>query len=263
MAGRVEGKVAMVTGAGSGLGQAAAEMLAREGAQVAVTDLDGAAAKSVADGIQSAGGAAIPIAHDVTKQDDWAGALEKTAEKWGALHILVNNAGVSIGGNIESMEFETWKHLQDVDLDSVFWGCKLALPALCDSGSGAIVNISSVSSILGRPQSIGYGMVKAGVAYITKSVALYCAQNDYPVRCNSVHPAIARTPLLQRFFNDANSEEEALAALAADNPMGKILEPDDVAYGVLYLASEEARMVNGAELVIDGGMTAGKNPPRT
>lgn len=258
MAGRVDGKVALITGGGSGLGKAAADMLAREGASVVVTDIDEQSAEATAGGITDAGGRAVACGHDVTQPDEWAAALAFTQTEMGALHILVNNAGVSIGGSIESLDFATWKRLHEIDLDSVFHGCKLALPMMRDSGNGSIVNLSSVSSLLARPQSLGYGTVKAGVAYLTKSVAVYCAQEQYPVRCNSVHPAIADTPLLKRFFEEAGDEQVARKALAADNPLGKILEPDDVAYAILYLASDEARMVNGAELVIDGGMTAGR-----
>ena len=262
MAGRVDGKVALVTGAGSGLGRASAQMLAAEGAAVAVTDVNRQTAHATADEISGNGGQAIALGHDVTRPDEWQAAIDETFSALGGINILVNNAGVSIGGSIEDLEFETWKKLHEIDLDSVFHGCKLALPALRDSGNGSIVNISSVSIILGRPKAVGYGTVKAGVAYLTNSVALYCAENGYPVRCNSVHPAIADTPLLKRFFDQAESEEKARQALAADNPLGAILQPDDVAYGVLYLASDEARMVNGAELVIDGGMTAGRMTPK-
>ncbi|MDA0241657.1 MAG: glucose 1-dehydrogenase [Proteobacteria bacterium] len=258
MSGRVAGKIALVTGAGSGLGKAASEMLAREGASVVVTDIDVQSAQATAAAITESGGKALAIGHDVTMPEDWTTALERTQAEFGGLNILVNNAGVSIGGSIESLEFATWKKLHEIDLDSVFHGCKLALPMMRDTGNGSIVNLSSVSSLLARPRSIGYGTVKAGVAYLTKSVALYCAQEQYPVRCNSVHPAIADTPLLKRFFEDAGDEQTARADLAADNSLGKILEPDDVAYAILYLASDEARMVNGAELVIDGGMTAGR-----
>ena len=197
-------------------------------------------------------------AHDATSQADWQGALAQVEAAFGGLNILVNNAGISSRSNIEQTELAEFHRVMTINVDSVYLGCQAALPVIDRSGDGAIVNLSSVSALLPRPHSIAYGTTKAAVAYMTKSVALYAVAQGYNVRCNSVHPAIARTPLIEQFYESMGGEDEALATFAADNPLGDILAPEDVAYGVLYLASDEARMVNGAELVIDGGMSVGR-----
>ena len=263
MSGRVDGKTALVTGAGIGLGRAFADRLAAEGARVAVTDIDEAAARETAAAINEGNpGAAIAIRHDVTDAGQWQAALAATHTAFGGLHILVNNAGISAGGDIESTDYETFKKLQTVDLDSVFLGCQAAIPLMRDSGGGSIINISSVVGIMGNPHTVSYGTAKAGVRYLTKSVALDCARKGYKIRCNSVHPTFAKTPLLQRFADAKGSSlEEAHETLASLIPLGEILEPEDVANVVLFLASDESRMMTGSELVIDGGLSAGYVPP--
>ncbi len=262
MAGRVEGKTALVTGAGSGLGRGAALHLAREGANIVATDLDEATAAETAEMIDAERqGAAISAHHDATSEDDWKSALELCRNQFGSLQILVNNAGISIGGDIESTDFATWKKLQEIDVDSVFWGCKLALPYMKDTG-GSIINISSTVGILGNPLTLAYGTAKAAVRSMTKSIALHCARHKYNVRCNSVHPTFIKTPLLQRFADAMGGDEEAAYQTLGDLiPLGDILETEDVTHGIIYLASDESRMMTGAELVIDGGLTCGYMPP--
>ena len=260
--GRVKGKIALVTGAGSGLGRTAAIHLAEEGANIIVTDINEVTANKTAsliNGIRL--GAAVASRHDVTSQDDWAKVLELVEITFGKLNVLVNNAGISIGGDIENTEFSDWKKLQEVDIDSVFWGCKLAIPQMKQAGSGSIINISSTVGILGNPLTLGYGSAKAAVCSMTKSIALHCAHHKYNIRCNSVHPTFIKTPLLNRFTEAVGDKREAYETLAKLIPLGEILETRDVTYGIIYLASDESRMITGSELVIDGGLTCGYMPP--
>ncbi len=254
--GRVDGKVALVTGGGSGLGRAISEMLAREGARVAVTDIDEAAAQDIASSINAeTPGAAIALAHDVTEAAAWSAALERTVAEFGGLHILVNNAGIAEGGSIEDTDFETWRRVHAVDLDGVFLGCKLALPHIHASGGGSIVNISSIAGIVAGHNMAAYNSAKAAVRHLTKSVALHCAKQGYGIRCNSVHPAFVRTPILDPLV-ERFGVEEAYAKLGRQIPLGRIGEPEEIAYGVLYLASDESSFMTGAELVLDGGISA-------
>jgi NAD(P)-dependent dehydrogenase (short-subunit alcohol dehydrogenase family) len=260
--GRVEGKVALITGAGSGLGRDSAIHLAEEGANIVATDLNVVTANetvSLINGMRT--GAAVAAKQDATSQDDWIKALELVQRTFGGLNILVNNAGISIGGDIENTKFSDWKKMQEVDVDSVFWGCKLAIPQMKESGTGSIINISSTVGIIGNPLTLGYGSAKAAVCSMTKSIALHCARHKYNIRCNSVHPTFIKTPLLTRFTEAVGDEQEAYRTLAELIPLGEILETRDVTYGIIYLASDESRMVTGSELVIDGGLTCGYMPP--
>jgi NAD(P)-dependent dehydrogenase (short-subunit alcohol dehydrogenase family) len=254
--GRVAGKIALVTGAGSGLGRAISELLAREGARVAVTDIDEAAAQQTAGSINgSTPGAAIALNHDVTEAAAWSAALERSVAEFGGLHILVNNAGIAEGGSIEDTDYETWRRVHAIDLDGVFLGCKLALPHIRASGGGSIVNISSIAAIVAGHNMAAYNSAKAAVRHLTKSVALHCAKQGYGIRCNSVHPAFVRTPILDPLVARFG-EQEAYAKLGRQIPLGRIGEPEEVAYGVLYLACDESSFMTGAELVLDGGLSA-------
>ncbi len=249
---RVAEKIALVTGAAQGLGEAASRMLVKEGAMVALTDINFEGVQSVAD---SLGDAAIAIKHDVTDEAQWKKVLMETVDYFGGLNILVNNAGISSGESIEDISFENWKKIHAVDLDSVFLGCKYAIPYIKDSGGGSIINISSISGIIAGHNTVAYNSAKAAVRHMTKSVALHCAKHKYNIRCNSVHPVFVKTPILDRLV-DMFGKEEAYAKLARQIPLGHIGEPDDVAYAVVYLASDESKMMTGAEIVIDGGISA-------
>ncbi len=254
--GRVAGKIALVTGGGSGLGRAISELLAREGARVAVTDIDAGAARETVDAIlRETPGAAIAVRHDVTEAADWRAALERTVAEFGGLHILVNNAGIAEGGSIEDTDLETWRRVHAIDLDGVFLGCKLALPHIKAAGGGSIVNISSVAGIVAGHNMAAYNSAKAAVRHLSKSVALHCAKQGNGIRCNSVHPAFVRTPILDPLV-DRFGAEDAYAKLGRQIPLGRIGEPAEVAYGVLYLASDESSFMTGAELVLDGGLSA-------
>ncbi len=261
MAGRVEGKIALVTGGAQGLGEAASRMLAREGARVAVTDVNFAGAQQVAAAINAMrAGAAIALPHDVTKEDDWVRVLAETDAAFGGLHVLVNNAGIGLTKDLEQITLEEWRHVHAIDLDGVFLGCKHAVGLMARTVKttglgGSIVNISSISGIIAGHNMAAYNSAKAGVRHLSKSVALYCAKKGMNIRSNSVHPVFIATPILdglvQRF-----GREEAYAKLARQVPLGKIGEPDDIAYAVLYLASEESKFVTGSELKVDGGISA-------
>jgi NAD(P)-dependent dehydrogenase (short-subunit alcohol dehydrogenase family) len=250
--GRVDGKVALVTGGASGIGRASAMMLAREGARVAVSDINLDGARAVAEEI---GGAAIAIDHDVTREDAWTMALGTVTAALGGLHVLVNSAGAAITGTVEETSLEDWRRLHALDLDSVFLGCKHAIGPIAASGGGSIVNISSISGIVAGHNLAAYNSAKAGVRHLTKSVALHCARQGNGVRCNSVHPAFVDTPILDGILR-RGTREEGLERLAAQIPLGIVGAPDDVAWAVLYLASDESRFMTGSELVIDGGVSA-------
>lgn len=257
--GRVSGKTALITGAAGGLGQAMARMLVKEGAKVAVSDLNLNGAKALADAINAEHpDAAFAYEHDVTREDDWVRVVAAAAEDMGGLSILVNNAG--IGGGLvwaEQDTLENWRQVQAVNVESVMLGCKHAMPLLRASGAGAIVNISSIAGLVAAPGMGAYNATKAAVWLYTKTVALEAAQAGWNVRANSVHPVFIKTPILDPFVAMAGGDEStAHAKLARGIPLKRIGEPDDVAYCVLYLASDESKFVTGAEFKIDGGMTA-------
>ncbi len=253
---RVEGKIALVTGAGSGLGRAISVLLAAEGAKVAVTDINEETAAATAATINDATpGAALALHHDVTDEAGWQAVLARAVGHFGGLGVLVNNAGIGDAGTIEETDFATWKRVHAVDLDSVFLGCKYAIGHMVAAGGGSIVNISSVAGIIAGHNMAAYNSAKAGVRLLSKSVALHCARKGYNIRSNSVHPTFINTPILKPII-DRFGEAEAFAKLRRQIPLGRVGEPDDVAYGVLYLASDESSFMTGAELVIDGGISA-------
>ena len=250
--GRVEGKVALVTGAASGLGKATAAMLLREGAKVCLSDIDSEGGAQAAGEL---GEGAMFVEHDVTDEAAWAAAVERTVTAFGGLNILVNNAGIGFIKNVEDTTLQEWRTVHAIDLDGVFLGCKAAIRAIANSGGGSIVNISSVSGIIAGHNLAAYNSAKAGVRLLSKSVALHCAREGYNIRCNSVHPSFIDTPMLSG-LTERYGREEGLAKLGRQLPLGNVGEPDDVAYAVLYLASDESKFMTGAELVIDGGISA-------
>jgi NAD(P)-dependent dehydrogenase (short-subunit alcohol dehydrogenase family) len=257
--GRVAGKAALITGAAGGLGQAMARMLAREGASVAVTDVNLDGAQALADAINADhAGAAFAFAHDVTDEAQWASVVDQAAAAMGGLSILVNNAG--IGGELawsEQDTLENWRRVQAVNVESIMLGCKHAMPHLRASGAASIVNISSVAGLAAAPGMGAYNATKAAVWMYTKTIALEAARAGWNVRCNSVHPVFIKTPILDPFVAMAGGDEAAAhEKLARGIPLKRIGEPDDVAYCVLYLASDESKFVTGAEFRIDGGMLA-------
>ena len=264
--GKLAGKVALVTGGASGIGRATSLLLAREGAAVAVTDLQDAAGRECVAEIAGAGGRAIFIHHDVASEDDWRAAIAHTSEAFGRLDVLVNNAGIAIAGLITEVSLADWRRQQAVNLDGVFLGFKPALPLMRAGGGGSVVCIASTAALVGSSNLVSYSATKGGVRALAKSMAMQCAGLKDGVRVNSIYPGIIGTPIYgtmegapQHGPGGANTKHlsrdpDALATMFV--PLGTKGAPEDIAAGVLYLASDDSRYVTGAELVIDGGMVA-------
>lgn len=257
MSGRVAGKAALVTGAGQGIGAAVAQLLAREGARVLVSDIDDAAAAAQAAQLNEGfgDGTAFSIRLDVTSEADWATAIGYAQERLGGISVLVNNAGIVLTGSVEDFDLDEWRRGMAVNVDSVFLGCKHALPLLRENTPASIVNISSIAGLIASGNFANYNASKAAVWLLSKSVALHCASKKWDVRCNSVHPAFVQTPILQDLVGDRD-EAEVFAKLAKQVPIGRLGEAGEIAQSVLYLASDESRFVTGAEIKIDGGISA-------
>jgi NAD(P)-dependent dehydrogenase (short-subunit alcohol dehydrogenase family) len=256
--GRLDGKIALVTGAASGLGRRMAERFAGEGARVLLTDIDGAGAAAAAAEI---GGSAAAFSHDVTSEEQWIAAVAQAKQLFGGLHILVNNAGIGTWGTVEETSLEDWRRVHAIDLDGVFLGCKHALPLIRETvrreaSRGSILNISSIAGVIASGRMASYNSAKAGVRHLTKSVALHCASSRDPITCNSVHPAFIDTPILDGFVAEGMTREDMKAKLGRQVPAGTVGDPDDVAWAAVYLCSDEAKFVTGAELYIDGGISA-------
>ncbi len=260
MAGRVEGKVALITGGASGIGRGCAERLAEEGAVAVVTDLqDNMGAEAVA-AIEKAGGKAWYLHHDVTQEGEWESVVAEIKARHGRLDILVNNAGIGIGGSILEMTLADWQRQTAVNLDGVFLGVKHSIPLMRASGDGgSIINMSSVAGLKGSAMLAGYCATKGGVRLFSKAIAMECANAKDGIRVNSVHPGLIETPIWLTVGQAVNPlanappDLDAMSALAV--PLGVKGWPLDIANGVLWLASAESRYVTGQELVIDGGLT--------
>jgi NAD(P)-dependent dehydrogenase (short-subunit alcohol dehydrogenase family) len=248
---RVEGKVAIVTGGAHGIGRATARMLAEEGARVAVTDLDAEAGPEAAEAITEAGGEALFLEHDVTSEDDWARVVREVTDTYGPPDVLVNNAGIYRIEPIEETSVEDWRTLMDVNVTGVFLGLKHCTPPMREQGRGSVINLSSVAGLVGVANHTCYGASKGAVRTMTKDAAIELAEDG--VRVNSVHPAYIDTQMADYGAEAQDATKEELDAM---HPIGHMGEPDDVAYAVLYLASEESKFMTGAELVLDGGFTA-------
>jgi 3(or 17)beta-hydroxysteroid dehydrogenase len=251
---RVKDKVAIVTGGAAGLGAAEASLLAKEGARVVVTDIDEASIEKVAAGIESQGGKAIAARLDVTSEADWARIIKTTVDTFGKLDVLVNNAGVIFYKKIEDTSLAEWRWLMSVNLDGVFLGTRFAIEAMKKTGGGSVINISSVAGLVGNPDAAAYHASKGGVRLFTKAAAIECSKAGYGynIRVNSIHPGVIKTSMADTLMQDEVKYKTALSW----HPIGDFGETDDVAYGVLYLASDESKFITGSELVIDGGWTA-------
>lgn len=248
-------KIAVVTGGASGIGRATVGKLLQAGARVVVADIDREAAQRVA---QKSPGQATAMALDVSREDEWKRVLGETFDKFKRLDILVNSAGIGMSGNFESLSLEDWNRMVAVNLTGTFLGCKHVVPIMRAAGhGGAIVNISSIIGLVGGADVAGYSATKGGVAVLTKSVALHCAQHAPGVRCNSVHPAAVNTEMLDGAAARLGSREAMLQKMAALIPLGRVAEADDIADVILFLASDTARMVTGVQLNVDGGQLAG------
>ena len=259
MSGRVAGKKALITGAAQGLGAAQAMMLAREGAQVLLADVNasGAADQAAKINAELGAGTAFSVALDVTSEDQWIAAVDFANESMQGLSVLVNNAGIGVRGNIETCTLADWHRGFAVNVDSVFLGCQKALPLMKDSQPGSIVNISSIAGLIASDTMPGYNASKAAVWMLSKSVALYCAKMGWDIRSNSVHPTFIDTPILDGMVTSSGkSKDVIMEKLARQIPLKRVGHPDDIANGVLYLASDESRFMTGAELKLDGGISA-------
>ena len=255
---RLQGKVALVTGAAQGLGRAMAEKFVSQGAKVFATDLNLEKLDAWASGEPNI----RTMAQDVVDEDLWTQVVEETAKAFGKLHILVNNAGIGTLGTVESTEYKEWKKVLAVDLDSVFLGSKAAIPLLKESSTaeldGSIINISSVAGVVAAADFVAYNAAKAAVIHTTKSTALHLAKEKSFVRCNAILPVFTKTPILDNFVHAMGGDEVKVhGKLAKQIPMGRLAEPEDVANAALFLASNESRMITGSQIVIDGGVTAG------
>lgn len=248
--GRLDGRVALVTGAASGIGKATSRRLASEGAAVVVTDLQDEAGEAVAAGIRDDGGRAIFVHHDVSSQADWEAALQATREEFERLDILVNNAGIGDTAPIEETELDDYEKTIAVDQTGVFLGMKLAAPMLIDSGHGSVINISSIFGTTGGfGASPAYHAAKGAITTLSKNAALHWAAEG--VRVNSIHPGFIDTPLLDQAKGTPFEE-----LMVSTTPMGRLGRPEEVAAAIAYLAGDDASFVTGTELYVDGGYTA-------
>ena len=248
---RIEGKVALISGGARGQGAAEAILFAREGAKVVFGDILDDQGKQVEAEINEAGGEALYVHLDVTQEADWESAVETAVSRYGKLDILVNNAGITIRKNVEDTTEEDWDRIMAINAKGVFLGIKQAIPAMRQSGGGSIINISSTAGLVGSPYSgASYAATKGAVRLLTKATAIQYAKEG--IRCNSVHPGLLETPMTEDMLADPAHREERTARI----PLGRIGTAEDIAYGVLYLASDEASFITGSELVIDGGATA-------
>ncbi len=252
--GRVQDKVALVTGTASNpsLGRATALLLAREGAAVVVTDIDEAGAQDCAAQIEAAGGKALALHQDVTDEQQWQAVIAATEERFGSLDVLVNNAGIAVLKPISEMSLADWNRQIEVNLTSVFLGCKYGMEAMRRAGGGSIVNLSSVAGLVGLRSCVAYGAAKGGVRLMSKSIAVEGAGDN--IRCNSVHPGVIWTNMQAQAVGSDNPDDASVAVSRV--PLGRLGQPDDIANCILYLASDESNYVTGAEFTVDAGMTA-------
>jgi NAD(P)-dependent dehydrogenase (short-subunit alcohol dehydrogenase family) len=257
---RLDHKIALITGAGSGIGEACAEEMAKEGATVIVTDIDEDKGQSVAEKCK---GLFLPL--DVRNESHWQKTMEYIVTRFSRLDVLVNNAGITgLGSELgaqdcENVSLEDWRKVHAINLDGTFLGCKYAIKVMKKNPDkkGSIINISSRSGLVGVPNLAAYASSKAAIRNHSKSVALYCANQGYRIRCNSLYPAVILTPLWDAMIGKGQAREMALKDLAGGVPLHELGTPQDIAYAVIYLASDESKFMTGSELVIDGGILAG------
>jgi NAD(P)-dependent dehydrogenase (short-subunit alcohol dehydrogenase family) len=253
---RLSGKVVFVTGGARGLGAETARAMAAEGASVAVSDLDAAGAAALARELTAKGVKAFSIGHDVASEESWAAAISAVQNALGPLDVLVNNAGILLVKPIVDTTLEDFRKVSSVNVDGVFLGIKHAFRAMAARG-GCIVNLSSIAGLMGAANHIAYNASKGAVRLMTKAAALEAATLGWPIRCNSIHPGIMDTVMTQTHYR-LGYDNENTAAMLNMIPSGRFGTSADIAWAAVYLASDEASYVNGAELVVDGGVMAGR-----
>jgi NAD(P)-dependent dehydrogenase (short-subunit alcohol dehydrogenase family) len=249
--GRVAGKVAIVTGAASGIGRASAQLLAAEGARVVVADIADAG-QAVADGIVADGGEAVFVPTDVTSSEQVRALVDGTVERWGGLDVLVNNAALAIGGSAGEIEEADWQRVLDVNLSGVWRGMRSAIPHMLAHGGGSIVNVSSVQSLVGFVGWAGYAASKGGINALTQQAAVEYAPRG--IRVNAIIPGTILTGMNEGILDEVDDPDALMAGWVAMHPVGRIGMPDEVAPAVVYLASDESAFVTGVLLRVDGGM---------
>ena len=253
---RLTGKIAVITGGANGIGKAICERFVDEGALAVIADVNSETGKEAAEKLE---GKANFVKLDVREKDQWKSLMDGVISKYGKLDILVNNAGIlstSAQQSVEDVNLEEWRSVQSVNVEGVFLGCQAAIKVMKSTG-GSIVNLSSVAGLIASPGIVAYGASKGAVRQLTKSIAVDCARKGYRIRCNSVHPGLIETDMGQNsMLMGGGNPEENYKNRVALTPMGEVGSPIDIANGVLFLASDEARHMTGAELVIDGGLTA-------
>ena len=251
--GRLDGKTALVTGAASGIGLQTSIRLAEEGARVMMTDIN---LKEVRQQAEKLGANATFLKLDITEEEEWISVLDETVKRFDRLDILVNSAGMVLIADVEQITLEDWRKVHAVNLDGTFLGCKHGVRVMKEFGAGSIINLSSVSGMIGGFNLAAYNSSKGAVRMLTKSVALHCARAGYGIRCNSIHPTFIETPMLESMIRDSPDPEKARQTLVRQVPLRRIGKPDDVAKMIVYLASDESTFVTGTEMVIDGGVIA-------
>ncbi len=255
MAGRLEGKIALVTGGASGLGACSARLMAQEGAKVVITDIAEEPAQQL---VAEIGDAAHFVPLDVTSEQQWIDAIAAATGHFGALHVMVNSAGIGLSKTVEDIELEEWRKVHAIDLEGVFLGCKHGVAEIkkhTGNIGGSIINISSVSGIIAGANMAAYNSAKGGVRLLSKSVALHCAKSGYNIRCNSVHPTFINTPILDK-YRDRFGDEVMHQKLGRQVPLGRLGAPEEVGWPIVFLASDESSYMTGSEVVIDGGISA-------
>ncbi|MEM6625942.1 MAG: SDR family oxidoreductase [Pseudomonadota bacterium] len=258
MSDRLSGKVCVVTGGASGIGESTARIFAAQGATVVITDVQDALGEKLAGEID-----ATYHHQDASSETEWRSIVDAVVAEQGRLDVLVNNAGVFRGGTIEETELDMWNQVMAVNLTGVMLGCREAIRAMKDNPGGpkgSIVNVSSITGYVGLASGAAYTASKGGVRLLTKSVAVHCAREYRDIRCNSIHPGAIDTPMNQAAFDASGDADGMRAMFSGVQPIGRMTTPDEIANGILYLASDESSSTNGAELLIDGGWLAAPNP---
>lgn len=246
MADRLDGKVALITGGASGIGLAIAKKFIDEGAQVALADINADAGEKVAAQI---GDNAMFVTLDVTQEDQWEAAFKAVIARFGKVNVVVNNAGIAIGNNIEDIPLEQWNKVVAINGTGMMLGTKHGIRNIKNYGGGSIINMSSVEGFIGESFNLAYDFTKGGVRIMSKSAALYCAEKQYDIRVNTIHPGYIHTPMVDVTPDLVKLEE-------SKTPLGHLGDPDDIAYMAVYLASDESKFATGSEFVVDGGYIA-------